>query len=587
MAKRVKLTNNADEADIGALMGSDAVFSIPFFQRPYKWKPSRLTQLNADILSLVDEKADVHFLGAVIIHGLPSKPADPQVYEVIDGQQRLTTLYLYVCAIVKTLLDVDEFDEAGALFKKYLVTSIATGTRSNLTLQPCIEDQADLNSVMLEILGTKNFAKHLGGYKFVPLAGTKLANGRIASNFKLAKKFLRAQRVEGGMDRVRAIYTALLQKVSVVQIDVQDPTNGPKIFDSLNSRQEPMTIGDLVRNDVFARVAIDDPDEATQIDAHAWQPFYQGFKDGEKNYFDDYFFPFGLVHDPNLRKSEVYTELKKRWDGKTPADVIDELQEYQFVFLDLVLGGSRSGLPKGLQKQIARLRESKLPSSTYPFFMRLMRAVAKDELSESAASEVVAVLDSFLTRRAVCGHEPTGLHAVFKRLWADCGGDVTAVRVAKAIKSHKTVAWPSAGDLAEAIRSRPIYGSAVAPYLLAEHERSLGGDDANIPQWAEHVLPNTHSADWPAFSATEHSELKDLLANLLPLSAPMNSGLGNSSYVKKRKRYSDDSAFKAARALADANADWTPTTLRTRSTELADWAVARWPDPPAAALSLR
>jgi uncharacterized protein with ParB-like and HNH nuclease domain len=110
--QKVKLTNNADEADISSLIGNDSIFAIPFFQRPYKWKPAKLAQLNSDVLALVDEESDIHFLGAIIIHGLASKPAEAQIFEVIDGQQRLTTLYLYMCAVVKTLLDEGESEEA-------------------------------------------------------------------------------------------------------------------------------------------------------------------------------------------------------------------------------------------------------------------------------------------------------------------------------------------------------------------------------------------------------------------------------------------------------------------------------------------
>ena len=575
--QKIKLTNNADEADIASLMGNDSIFSIPFFQRPYKWKPARLSQLNADLLNLVDEETDVHFLGAVIIHGLASKPADAQVYEVIDGQQRLTTMYLYMCAVVRTLIDADEPDEAANLFRKFLVTSIDTGIRSNLTLQPCKQDQADLNTVIRELLATKAFNKKLPGFSFAPLPGTVEAKGRIAANYGLAKKFLRAQLNEGGPDRVRAIYTCLLQKMSVVQIDVQDPTNGPKIFDSLNSRQEPMTIGDLVRNDVFARVAIDNPDEATVIDAHDWQPFYEGFKNADKNYFDDYFFPFGLVHEPNLRKSEMYTTLKKRWEGKNPKEVIAELREYQSDFLDLVLGGNRSELPIEVARRIDRLRLSKLPSSTYPFLMRLTRAVAESKLDVENACEVLNILDSFLTRRAICGHEPTGLHAVFKRLWQDCDGDVTAERVSKEIASHKTVVWPSNADVVASVISRPAYGTTITKYVLLQFEEELGGDRITLDPWIEHVLPTTHSHDWSSFTAAEHADYKDLLANLIPLSSTMNTSLGNVGYAAKRLRYQNDSAFKSARKFAEKVEDWTPATLEARSLQLSEWFVNRWP----------
>lgn len=134
MARRSRLTNNSDETDIASLMSGDTVFSIPYFQRAYKWKPERLKQLEADILNIVDENSDFHFLGAIIVHGRRSNPSDPDVYDVIDGQQRITTLFVYLCAIVKTLCDLDEINEATGLFLKYLVISRDTNLSSNLKL---------------------------------------------------------------------------------------------------------------------------------------------------------------------------------------------------------------------------------------------------------------------------------------------------------------------------------------------------------------------------------------------------------------------------------------------------------------------
>jgi uncharacterized protein with ParB-like and HNH nuclease domain len=69
------------------MLSGDSVFTIPYFQRPYKWNPKRLQQLEQDVLQLVDGSSDNHFLGAIIIHGRPSNPSDPDVYEVIRQSQ--------------------------------------------------------------------------------------------------------------------------------------------------------------------------------------------------------------------------------------------------------------------------------------------------------------------------------------------------------------------------------------------------------------------------------------------------------------------------------------------------------------------
>jgi|SRR5690348_374818 len=155
MAKRSRLTNNSDETDIASLLSGDVVFAIPFFQRSYKWKPERLVQLNRDILTIVDQAGDFHFLGAVIIHGRSSNPSDPKVYEVIDGQQRITTLVLYIAAAVRTLADCGETAEAAGLFLKYLAIPRDTTLHSNLKLHPCKEDRAQFNLVIADVVKQK------------------------------------------------------------------------------------------------------------------------------------------------------------------------------------------------------------------------------------------------------------------------------------------------------------------------------------------------------------------------------------------------------------------------------------------------
>jgi hypothetical protein len=248
MPKPYRLTNSSDETDIASLISGDTVFAIPYFQRAYKWKTERLRQLERDILDIVDT-GDLHFLGAVILHGRRRNPSDPDVFEVIDGQQRITTLYLYIAAAVRMLADIGEFGEASNLFLKYLVINRDTNLMSNLKLHPCKEDRAQLNYVLSHILSSEPLKEKLGSFKpkFLPPSGKD--TGTLRYNYKAALRFFKSEYEQGGVERVNSVYRTMLQYMSMVQIDVSDPTNGPKIFDSLNSRQEPMTIGNLsIRN---------------------------------------------------------------------------------------------------------------------------------------------------------------------------------------------------------------------------------------------------------------------------------------------------------------------------------------------------
>ena len=120
MPKQSRLTNNSDETEIAALISGDSIFCIPYFQRAYKWKTERLRQLNKDILNVVDDEG-FHFLGAVIVHGRRSNPSDPDLYDVIDGQQRLTTLGRHMGKARADVFDVFvERDTEGGFYVEFM-----------------------------------------------------------------------------------------------------------------------------------------------------------------------------------------------------------------------------------------------------------------------------------------------------------------------------------------------------------------------------------------------------------------------------------------------------------------------------------
>lgn len=261
----------------------------------------------------------------------------------------------------------------------------------------------------------------------------------------------------------------------------------------------------------------------------------------------------------------------------TPAAIVKDLAKYQDAFLDLLRPSNRLGLDKISAERVERLSEIS-PSSTYPFLMQLLNSLRSGSIDQPGGCSVLEIIESFLVRRAICGHEPTGLHAVFKKLWEDCGSAPTAENVVSAIKAHKTVVWPSTEEVRACVTGRALYGSSITKFVLEQWNRQLGGDQPKITPWIEHILPETMTQSWKqSFSEDEHKKLKDTLANLLPLSAPMNQGLGNESYSTKRQTYLRDSAFKAARKFANDYETWTPVELKTRGTILADWAVERWP----------
>ena len=421
-----KITNNADETNIQDLLETQCLFEVPYFQRPYKWKPAKLRNFFDDLIRLADDESDeTHFVGAVIIQGQQAPPTVARSYQVIDGQQRITTMFLCLLGFIRAHIELGDFDTAKSLFEAYIVTTRDTRGKSNLKLHPSGADRGDLNDVVQEILNLQNFKAQIAptAVKLLDVGGANRSN-RISKNFVEVKKILKEELSASGDKKLRLehLYTALLQSVTLVQIDIKDPLMGPVIFDRLNSGQEQMTVGELVKNDVLSRGSHLTDVQREELEKDSWQPFFRQFGDPDAKLFDTYLFPFGLIRlDPNVRKGDVYQRLRKEWSDSelSTAEIIEDLASLQKEFLDLCDGRNRCEFESELDSQVKRLVDVGLPTMMFSFVMKVLNEARLSRLDEVAATECLRYVESFIVRRGAFGLEPSGLHAAFKGMWLD------------------------------------------------------------------------------------------------------------------------------------------------------------------------
>lgn len=592
-----KLTNSTDETSIGSLLSGDLVFGIPYFQRAYKWDSKKILRFQEDLDNLLEIDEASHFLGAIIVFSKITNPSEPSYYEVIDGQQRLTTCFLALTALCHTFAKFEMLDDAVGLYQRYIVIVRPTKQITNAKLISCLEDRAGVNEVFQILNSNLSFYDRIKEsncvYKKMPTSGTR-KDSKMVTNFKLFCKhfsdlYEREEKQNPGLGRntLNKVYEKLVNFMSVVQIVVKNPTDGPIIFNSLNSKQEPITIGDLVRNEVFSRLSQDE-DEIEKLDRDLWRPFYTKFwqcnnPNGDK-IFEQYFFPYVLTIDHTVKKNEAFNYLREAWNSKnkSPEEIIDELSQYQDIYLDLCYGTNLCECHASIKPCINKLAKLGAPTSIYPFLFHVISASVSGNLDIDTACSILSKIESFLVRRMVCGYEPTGLHAAFKALWDECDGDYSLNNVVKCLKNHNTVTWPDDSEFEQSIKTRSLYKVKATPYILAEWDRNLGGDSPILPttQQIEHVLPehpdkeSQWNSDW---TKEEFEKKKDCLANLLPLSASINQSIQNADYAAKRERYLMDSALKSPRDFATKYANWTPIEFDIRANELWAWAEFRWP----------
>lgn len=605
-----KLTNSTAETTVEGLYSNDLVFSIPYFQRAYKWSDAKIKRFQNDLTSLLDDDS-THFLGAIIVYGKPSDPSEPRCFEVIDGQQRLTTCYLALAALCKTFAQLGFIDDSIGLYQKFLAIGRRTKSVTNAKLVCCKEDTFEMNKVFEDLNSVYKFYNQLEGtqyvYRQMPTSSVNNSNSRILKNYKsFCRYYLNAydaaekEAKEEGIKRLRELYYKLIYNMSIVQIVVLDPTNGPKIFNSLNSQQEPITTGDLVRNEIFARFAGKEDEEIKQLEENVWRPFYNKFNQNNNpswdKIFEQYFFPYVLILNHTVKKTEAFNYLRDLWAKENdPRKIIKDLEVYQDIYLDLVYGTSfihqvwtnfddmsmGSSCDERIWLLINGFYRMGAPSVVYPFIMKLFHENQRGNVSVENTVEIMSAVESFLIRRNVCGIEPTGLHALFKGLWVEMKDEITLDNMKKCISNHPTVAWPSDEMFAREFKTRNLYDVKVTPYILEEWDKSLGGDMIRVNrQEIEHVLPSKPEDDskwWNYWTRQQHKECKDCIANLLPISKSLNSSIQNGEYEKKRNSYLQDSAIKSPRDFAIKYENWTPEDFTNRTNEMWEWAKKRWP----------
>lgn len=218
-------------------------YSIPKYQREYTWGQYQWKDLYDDIC----ENDYGYFIGSIICIDNSSDAFQIKELEVVDGQQRLTTLCLLLTAIYNRLkqhkdeLDEDDEDELPTLRKSI----ICKGASNGLILCPQIQNnnQADFNVVMFENGLIKNAKKE-----------KNWGNRKIAKCYKYFLHRLDQDTEESG----NAVTTLLeikrkVSKAVLVKIEVGSHAEAYTLFESLNNRGTPLTAIDLMKNLILAR----------------------------------------------------------------------------------------------------------------------------------------------------------------------------------------------------------------------------------------------------------------------------------------------------------------------------------------------
>jgi len=405
-------------------------------------------------------------------------------------------------------------------------------------------------------------------------------------------------------NRLKALLAALLNRMKLVVITLGEDDDAQVIFETLNSRGEPLLAMDLVRNNIFHR-AEKEGGEVEDLYDEFWGAFDNPWwKDpapfaSPKRPRIDHFLAHVLVAETGQRISmrELYAEYRAFAvpKGRPRFDRVEDelklLRKYSPIYQ--TLEGHRDG-NKDLH-WLGRKLAAWQVTSAYPVAMQINTA----GIEAGEKRKLYRLIYAYIVRRALSALTPKNLNQVFQSLaqaFIRNGPSVATFEGYFGQRTGDSSRFPTDREFRQAICSQPAY--TLAPQMrikdvlweLEVASRSRFAEQLARPEglWIEHVLPQTWTEAWPFEDgefvdrwsgdpkAVERNMVLHTLGNLTLLSSALDISISNKPFHEKRERMEEHSSLFLNRWFLEKES-WNERDIRERSNALADKAIAIWP----------
>lgn len=578
-------------------------FVIPLFQRPYVWKEDEQWEpLWKDIRRVAELRINEphlnpqHFLGAVVLQAHDAGSNRVTTWNVIDGQQRLTTLQLLMDATSAVLAQAgaDRFASQLESLTHNSANFISDG-ESRLKVRHLNNDHAAFDEVM-------------GAEPPIDYTSLKHAESRIV---KAHQYFMTAVSQwlgdPDGADfgsRAEQLASVLQADLQLVTIELLSSENSQEIFETLNARGTPLTAADLVRNFVFQRLEAEGADTRKAY-KEDW-PFETKFWTKEIS-----------VGRYLVSRSSLFLNqwlIARLGEEVGPQSTFNRFKSYVEHQTDLPMAALLPIIKGQAERYQAWTEAAAKPSgnlSVVEMAVYRMQASGVEllkplliwlhepgrDLPQHVIDRVVAAAESWVVRRQLLrltGSDLGRVVADIIKTQSSAPADELAERVITHLARLNVAStyWPGDDEIRVALSTESAYRryprARLRAFLEAIENRYRA--ETRQPQVErsgfpiEHILPQKWRENWPVESPQEEQERQarvHRLGNLTLLTGPLNSRLSNGTWSMKRKALLQHNTIKLTGRLLDrvGDADWSEALIDQRTATLIDVLLQVWPVP--------
>jgi len=450
-------------------------YIIPLFQRHYSWGKSHWERLKSDVWALLENGGkQLHFLGPLVCTATSRVPGQIPAYQLIDGQQRLTTITIMLSALrdVARKRKLDDF--ASEISEDFLVHKRKEESEHYKVL-PRLGDREALIAIIEE--GDRDKFREFGV-------------------FHAWKYFYRHIEHHARVDsetNLRQLFDAIANRLSLVMITI-DGENPYEIFESLNSTGLPLEEADLIRNFVFMQIPMN---EQANFDKDHWRSFEQLFAKTEEfaEISATLFYRNYLMRNSIYSKADsTFVDFKKQYceRGLDPETQVAELKK--FAAYEVLLRRPATCKTPELAGILRQVELSEI-TTAYCLIFKLMHLNEDGILSDDGLCGCLSDLVSFAGRRAICGETTR----TYGRWFVSAIGKIKSNPVRDLQTYLVSRGWPSDDVFRERLKIFPLYKrESVRCRLILEQLELSAGHKEKIDLSAltiEHVMPQTIKDD--------------------------------------------------------------------------------------------
>ncbi|GAK50154.1 uncharacterized conserved protein [Candidatus Moduliflexus flocculans] len=524
-------------------------YVIPLFQRHYTWEKAQWETLWNDLMELYEaEQPRNHFIGSLVTMPTTSVPEGVTKFLLIDGQQRLTTIFILLALLRDKAREVQENKFAEEIHQTFIVNHFKDGI-DYYKLHPTQKDQQAFRDI---IQGKRPISNQC----------------QIHQAYEYFEKQLRRNSVD-----IRSFTKIITGSLSVVSILLENDDNPYLVFESLNAKGQTLTQADLIRNYFLMRIHVNTQET---MYAEYWEPMQRDLGEDLTEFIRHYLMKDGGEF---VKTNDIYFVVKERLAKLDIIGYLKNLSRFAAHYHKLL--SPEHEQHAGIRRMLSRLNRIEA-TTAYPFLLNCYDDYVEAHISSEDFIAILQVVENFMIRRFVCNVPTNQLNKIFPPLYTQA--KATAGTFIEAIKTIlQTKQYPKDAEFMKNLLESKLYGGgnrANRTRLILEtleesfgHKEQVTFDNLSI----EHVMPQTLTDAWQKHLGEDweitHELYLHTLGNLT-LTA-YNSELSNDDFQQKRL-YLIKSHLEL-NTYFQTVFSWGKEEIEKRSSELAEAILALWP----------